>query len=440
MSNNLELGDLTITISTNEDEPVQAKFEMPDGSIVTRPFPNTGELTMKLGLGLGLNVVRASGGPAVGAPANTVLPAVSGDAISGKTLSVSNGTWDDGGAAISGYTYQWKDDGVDISGATINTLLLTDTQIGGVITCTVTATNSAGSTGATSAGTAAVVAALSISGTPVLTATDGEAYDGFTATASGGEAPYTYSLVGTWPAGISINSGSGAVSGTPTESGTFAGLSVRVTDNNSDTADLNTFTLEVEAATGTLNPLDKSPLITLSNGDLTATKTSGGTGWVSVRSTTSRGSGKRYYEWTPDEFGGGISFIGAGFANATASLASYFGASNDSIALITDGSIFKGGGVAATITPPAEGQVVCFAIDLDADLFWCRVGSGIWNANAANNPATGVGGIALPSGLTSGDVFAGLSLQTQATADAGTANFGATAFNQTPPSGFLAWG
>jgi hypothetical protein len=202
---------------------------------------------MKLGLGLGLNVVHSSGGPSVSAPTNTVLPVISGDAISGKTLSVTNGTWDDGGAAISGYTYQWKDDGVAISGATANTFLLTDTQIGGVITCTVTATNSAGSTDATSGGTAAVVAALSISGTPVLTATEGAAYAGFTATASGGETPYTYSLVGTWPAGITVNSSSGAVSGTPTESGSFTGLSVRVTDNNSDTADLDTFSVEVQA-------------------------------------------------------------------------------------------------------------------------------------------------------------------------------------------------
>lgn len=92
------------------------------------------------------------------------------------------------------------------------------------------------------------VVALSISGTPVLTATEDEAYAGFTATASGGAEPYTYSLVGTWPAGISIDTGSGAVSGTPTESGTFAGLSVRVTDANLDTADLDTFAIEVEAA------------------------------------------------------------------------------------------------------------------------------------------------------------------------------------------------
>src|SRR5690606_5981122 len=69
-----------------------------------------------------------------------------------------------------------------------------------------------------------------ISGTPVLTATQNSAYAGFTVSATGGATPYVYALVGTWPTGITVNSSSGAVSGTPTEDGSFAGLSVKVTD------------------------------------------------------------------------------------------------------------------------------------------------------------------------------------------------------------------
>ncbi|GLQ82877.1 hypothetical protein GCM10007881_64000 [Mesorhizobium huakuii] len=87
--------------------------------------------------------------------------------------------------------------------------------------------------------------ALSIGGTPVTSATQNSAYIGFTASASGGTPSYTYSLVGSWPTGISINSSSGVVSGTPTVSGTFASLSVRVTDGASATADLASFTLTV---------------------------------------------------------------------------------------------------------------------------------------------------------------------------------------------------
>lgn len=87
-----------------------------------------------------------------------------------------------------------------------------------------------------------------ISGTPVLTGQSGVAYDGFTVSAVGGTTPYVYSLVGTWPAGLSINSGTGAVSGTPSEDGSFADLSVRVTDDDSETADLPTFTLVIDPA------------------------------------------------------------------------------------------------------------------------------------------------------------------------------------------------
>lgn len=86
---------------------------------------------------------------------------------------------------------------------------------------------------------------LSISGVPILSAVKGAAYAGFTATAGYGTPPYTYSLVGAWPAGISINSTTGAVSGTPTVNGSFAGLSVRVTDAVSDTADLPSFELAI---------------------------------------------------------------------------------------------------------------------------------------------------------------------------------------------------
>lgn len=87
--------------------------------------------------------------------------------------------------------------------------------------------------------------ALAISGTPVLTGTNSVAYAGFTVTAAGGKTPYVYSLVGTWPTGISVNSGTGAVSGTPTQTGSFANLSVRVTDNLAATAQLANFTLVI---------------------------------------------------------------------------------------------------------------------------------------------------------------------------------------------------
>jgi Putative Ig domain len=95
--------------------------------------------------------------------------------------------------------------------------------------------------------------ALGIAGTPVTTGTEyehgvGSVYAGFTATASGGYPPYTYSIsAGTLPAGITLNGSTGAVSGTPAfeSAGTYAGIVIRVTDNVGTTADLASFTLTI---------------------------------------------------------------------------------------------------------------------------------------------------------------------------------------------------
>ncbi|HTA43187.1 MAG TPA: putative Ig domain-containing protein [Bryobacteraceae bacterium] len=57
----------------------------------------------------------------------------------------------------------------------------------------------------------------------------GVAFNTGTPTASGGIAPYTFSVVGTLPAGLTLNTSTGAVTGTPTAPGTF---SVQVKDAN----------------------------------------------------------------------------------------------------------------------------------------------------------------------------------------------------------------
>lgn len=86
---------------------------------------------------------------------------------------------------------------------------------------------------------------VSITGTPVTSANVDQVYTGFDCNAINGTAPFVFSLVGTWPTGATINSSTGEVGGTITQSGTFNNLSVRVTDANSDTADLPTFSLAV---------------------------------------------------------------------------------------------------------------------------------------------------------------------------------------------------
>jgi len=88
----------------------------------------------------------------IAAPTNTTDPYIDGDPGEGETLSVYPGRW----KHATSFTYQWKDDGVSIGGATSNTYTLTSSEVGGAITCEVTAYNSLGSTSETTAATDAV--------------------------------------------------------------------------------------------------------------------------------------------------------------------------------------------------------------------------------------------------------------------------------------------
>jgi len=55
----------------------------------------------------------------------------------------------------------------------------------------------------------------------------------------------SFTAVGSFPAGISINSQTGAIEGKPTEEGTFAGLSIRISDASGSAATSNQFTIHV---------------------------------------------------------------------------------------------------------------------------------------------------------------------------------------------------
>lgn len=90
-------------------------------------------------------------------PANTAAPVITGTAQVGETLTTTNGTWT--GTPTPTYTRQWKADGANIASATGVTYVLTETELGKVITVTVTGTNTAGNASATSSATVAVIAA-----------------------------------------------------------------------------------------------------------------------------------------------------------------------------------------------------------------------------------------------------------------------------------------
>lgn len=101
---------------------------------------------------------KVSGKPTLAAavaPVNSILPAISGIAQVGQTLTAYPGNW----SGAPTFTYAWKNEGVAIGGATASTYVPVVGDVGANITVTVTATNAAGNASATSAETTAVLAA-----------------------------------------------------------------------------------------------------------------------------------------------------------------------------------------------------------------------------------------------------------------------------------------
>jgi hypothetical protein len=92
---------------------------------------------------------------AAAAPANLVLPAISGTVQQGQTLTAWEGIWT--GSPV--FTYQWQEDDsgwANISGATGKTYVPVAGNVGNPLRVIVTGTNSVGAVGATSAATVAV--------------------------------------------------------------------------------------------------------------------------------------------------------------------------------------------------------------------------------------------------------------------------------------------
>ena len=91
-------------------------------------------------------------------PANTAVPAVSGTAQQGDTLTTSNGSWS---GNPTSYAYQWQrcSSGCsNITGATSSTYTLAAGDVGDTVRSVVTASNGSGSASANSAQTATVSA------------------------------------------------------------------------------------------------------------------------------------------------------------------------------------------------------------------------------------------------------------------------------------------
>jgi hypothetical protein len=198
--------------------------------------------------------------------------------------------------------------------------------------------------------------------------------------------------------------------------------------------------------------------LALSNGNLTATCNASSP--MGVRSTSTRSGGGKYYA----EFTAGATYAGGdtgvGIAIAQSLLGGVFANSATLGCLVyASGSIwFNGtnnpinvngvGGTTRSLGAIAAGNVICIALDLDNKAIWFRKGSGNWNGDASANPATNTNGIDIstlfPYNINQSQTTAPwnpafLAATFNSSGSSVTMNTGATAFNQTAPSGFSNW-
>ncbi len=183
------------------------------------------------------------------------------------------------------------------------------------------------------------------------------------------------------------------------------------------------------------NGSDKTANCTLSGGNLIATSASAGIN--SVRAVDKQALGKFYWECTCNITTTTNTGPGIATSNLSLSANQLTAAAVGCSAVTKNGNIYVDGvntGV-PVIGALTNGSVVCIACDATARTVWYRLGvAGNWNGSAANNPATGVGGIAVNS---LGNGF-GIYPITWfgASGDQVTANFGDTAFVGAVPSGY----
>lgn len=124
----------------------------------------------------------------------------------------------------------------------------------GTFNFTITATDNYGQTGTRAYSIVVAVPTLTLSPAVLAGGIAGTAYSQ-TFVASGGIAPYTLNLTGALPTGLSFNAGTGVLSGTPTQSGSF-NISVTATDSTGGTAATvtNNYTLVIAVPTLALSP------------------------------------------------------------------------------------------------------------------------------------------------------------------------------------------
>jgi hypothetical protein len=185
-------------------------------------------------------------------------------------------------------------------------------------------------------------------------------------------------------------------------------------------------------ANTTWNASDKTANVTLTGSNLIATATGFNGG---VRAVDGHAiSGKYYWEYTINtitsaQSGVGISLPGESLVGGIT------GTTARQVVVNNTGQVYRISVAQVALGSLTAGTVVCIALDIGSNLLWFRFGAaGNWNANASNNPATGVGGVALFGSNVAYRPYTCFG----STSDQTTANFGDIAFTGAVPSGYTA--
>lgn len=192
---------------------------------------------------------------------------------------------------------------------------------------------------------------------------------------------------------------------------------------------------------------DKASEIALTADELTATRSStlSGENYVNVRSTSPQSAGKLYFEITAQGSITSLAQVSVGICSSAYALQGSFALPGalqepDSIGYwYYTGEVRAVNSVLATPGIITGSETSCFAIDIDAEMFWARKGGGFWNADSLADPATGSGGLSFPPDLSGVPVYMVASVRL-ADGTGAILNGGSSAFTQTIPTGFTPWG
>lgn len=223
--------------------------------------------------------------------APTTLPSGTVAAAYNQVITASGG--------ISPYTYGVTA-GALPAGLTLSTGIISGTPTaGGTFNFTVTATGSSTGIGAPHTGARAyslVIAppTVNLPATILANGTQGVAYSATLNPASGGTLPHTYALTaGSLPTGLTLNAASGALSGTPSASGTF-NFSVTATDSSTGSGAYSSvprgYSLQIVNLPPVANPVSANVAYNSGSNPITLNITGGVPSSVAIGTAAANGS------------------------------------------------------------------------------------------------------------------------------------------------------